>query len=136
MKSRKSLYRLVIITILCINLVSLGCAAKQVPGTSHTSQEAQTFKAVSIAFDAYDLAMSSLRMLQTNKIITLAKYNSIKDQYAWPLYRAIVAAQAAAEAYAKAPGEATLAKVTAALIAVADSQREFTKTIQSVQGGK
>ena len=120
--------------ILVVLLLLAGCAAKQVPGPTQTSQEAQAFKAVSIAFDAYDLGMSSLRMLQVNKIITLTKYTSIKDKYAWPLYRAIVAAQAAAEAYSQAPTDAMLGKVTAALVAVADSQREFTKVVQGVQG--
>ena len=133
MKSRKSLAHLAILVIVSINLVSMGCAGKQVVPGSTTSQAALAYKAVDTAYMAYDLAMSSLRMLQVNKIITLTQYNSIKDRVGWPVYHALVAAQAAAELYAKTPSDTALEKVKLALEAVAVAQAGFTKVVQGVQ---
>jgi hypothetical protein len=103
------------------------------------SPEAIAFKTVSIAFDAYDLGMLSLRTLQRTKIITQVQYDAAKKGVAWPLYNAIVAAEKAAHAYATAKPadkEGLYGKLTQAIFAMAGSQKEFTSLVTSLQGGK
>ena len=124
--------------ILVIMFLLAGCAStgKQATGTTQPSTEAVAYKALSVAFDAYDLGMTSLRMLQKNKIITTATYNQIKEKVAWPLYKAIVAGEAAAEKYAATKDASTLAQLTAALEVVAEAQKGFTSAVAKVQGDK
>lgn len=124
--------------VLVVLFLLAGCASigKQSTGTSQPSAEAVAYKALSVAFDAYDLGMTSLRMLQKNKIITTATYNQIKEKVAWPLYKAIVAGEAATEKYAKVKDDSTLAQLTAALEVVAEAQESFTGAVAKVQGDK
>lgn len=139
---------LLLLMILCLmaTLLAPACAPKsslpvaqpQTQGQQE-SPEALAFKAVTVAFDAYDLGMISLRTLQKAKIITQAQFDSAKKAVAWPLYNAIVAAEKTAQAYStgsSADKQSLYGKMTAALTAVAGSQKEFTALVGSLQGGK
>ena len=130
-----------LVIVLVILLFLVGCAGKQTTTTTQPSPEAVAFRAITMAFDAYDMGMFTLRTLQQspNHIITTAQYESIKTKVAWPLYRAIVAAEAAAEKYAAAPAadkDSLYEKLLQALLAITNSQKEFMQVIQSLQGGK
>lgn len=135
--------RLLLILCLASMFLVTSCAQKNsLPGETPTqtqSPEAIAFKAVTVAFDAYDLGMISLRTLQKANIITQVQYDATKKAVAWPLYNAIVAAEKAAQAYSTAKPadkESLYGKMTAALGAVAGSQKEFTALVTSLQGGK
>ena len=136
MKGKRNLAIVLVIMFLLAGCASTGKQATGTTGTSQPSTEAVAFKALTVAFDAYDLGMTSLRMLQKNKIITTATYNQIKEKVAWPLYHAIVAGEAAAEKYAKVKDSSTLAQLTAALEVVAEAQKGFTSAVAKVQGDK
>lgn len=130
-----------LLPILLICLLIFGCATSggNVKPPAPVSQEAVAYKAVSIAFDAYDVSMVTLRTLQTANLITLAQYEKIKKDVAWPLYNTIVAADSAAQKYAAAlPADKQnlYDQLTQALVAVAASQKELATTIKSLQGGK
>jgi hypothetical protein len=124
--------------ILVLLMILAGCAGKTGTTPATPSIEAVSYKAITMAYDAYDLGMRTLRILQTNKIITLEQYNTVKDKVGWPVYKALVVAQDAAQAYALAPaaGKATAeGKLTAALEALAGVQAQFTAAVKQLQGG-
>lgn len=138
MTHRKSKF----LVLLLVLALALACSPKPVTTGGETptqSPEAIAFKTVSIAFDAYDLGMLSLRTLQRTKIITQVQYDAAKKDVAWPLYNAIVTADKAAQAYATAKPadkESLYGKLTQAFLAMAGSQKEFTALVASLQGGK
>lgn len=130
-----------LLVLLLAFLLIFGCATSggnvQKPVT--ISQEAIAFKAVSIAFDAYDLSMTTLRTLQTANLITLTQFEKVKKNISWPLYNSIVAADSTAQKYAAAlPADKQnlYDQLTQALVAVAASQKELATVIKSLQGGK
>jgi hypothetical protein len=89
-----------------------------------------------MAFDAYDLGMTSLRTLQKQKIITEAQYQDVKNKVGWPFYNAIKAADSAANAWVAATSDSTYTRMVTALQEVANAQKDFTTLITSLQGGK
>lgn len=126
-----------LVVLLVVLLLLAGCAGKTA-GVSNPTIEAVSFKTVSLAFDAYDLGMTTLRTLQKTKVITAAQYTNFKDKYGWPLYLSIKAADDAAQQYAAAPKESKASlegKLTAALQALADNQGKFVKVVNDAQEG-
>ncbi len=125
--------------VLVVLLLLAGCAGKQVAGTNQPSPEAVAYKAISVAFDAYDLGMTSLAAMHRGNLISTSQFEAVKKKVVWPLYTAILAAEAAAQEYALAPAaskESVQGNLTKALEAVATAQKEFTKAVGKVQEGK
>lgn len=125
-----------VVAVIVVLLLLAGCAGKA--GVSNPTIEAISFKTITLAFDAYDLGMTTLRTLQRTKVITQAQYTSFKDKYGWPLYQSIKAADDAAQQYAAAPKESKASmegKLTEALKALADNQGKFVKVVNDAQEG-
>jgi hypothetical protein len=123
--------------VLVLLMVLAGCA-KTTTTPATPSIEAVSYKAITLAYDAYDLGMRTLRILEQNKIITAEQYTAVKDKVGWPVYKALVAAQTAAQAYALAPAadKATAeGKLTAALEVLATNQANFVEVVKSLQKG-
>jgi len=89
-----------------------------------------------MAFDAYDLAMSSLRTLEQQKVITTAKYTEIKDKFGWPCWKAIKAADIAANAWVSSKNASNYDKMNAAFTAMYDVQKLLNTQVTQLQGGK
>lgn len=125
--------------VLVILFILIGCAGKGVVNTTQpTSVEGIAFKTITLAFGAYDLGMTTLRTLERNKVITSAKYKSIKDSVAWPFYKALMAAETAAQEYATSPAVSKTTvegKLNQALLSLNTFQSIFIETIQDI-GGK
>lgn len=127
------------VLLVCLLVMSCATSGGNVKPPAPISQESVAYKAVSIAFDAYDVSMVTLRTLQTANLITLTQYEKVKKDVAWPLYNAIVAADSVAQKYAAAlpaDKQTLYDQLTQALVAVAASQKELATTIKSLQGGK
>jgi hypothetical protein len=107
-------------------------------GTTPQPQSAKAiaYKSMDMAFDAYDLGMTTLRTLQKSGVITAAKYTEIKDKVGWPAYNAIKAADDAVQAWAAAETTSNYDKMTAAFQVMTASQKSFTDLLTSLQGGR
>jgi hypothetical protein len=89
-----------------------------------------------MAFDAYDLAMSSLRTLQKLDKITEAQFQSIKEKYGWPCWRAIKAADVAVSAWASNKSASNQAKMDAAFDSMYQLQKLLAAQVTQLKGGK
>jgi len=89
-----------------------------------------------MAFDTYDLGMTTLRTLQKQKIITSAQYTSVVDNFGWPCWKALKAADVAADAWMAAKSATTLEAMNTAFTAMSDVQKLLSGEITKLQGGK
>lgn len=134
-------HRFNVFVLLLILLFVFGCATGggNVQPPAPVSQEAVAFKAVSTVFEAYDMSMTALRILEASNLITFDQFNKIKKDIAWPLYNSIVAADVIAQRYATAPAaekQNLYDQLTQALAAVAAGEKELATVIKSIPGGK
>jgi hypothetical protein len=91
---------------------------------------------VALAFDAYDLGMTTLRTLQSQKLITSERYTEIKDKFGWPCWRAIKAADLAVEAWYTHKNASTLSQMNAAFETMYELQKLLSTQVVQLQGGK
>ena len=119
----------------CGGQVATQPGATPVPAQSQ-SQEAVAYKAVALAFDAYDLGMTTLRTLQVQKIITSAQYASIKDTYGWPAWKAIKAADVAVNAWVAVKSDSAFTQMQGAFTAMYEAQKLLSTNVTQLQGGK
>ena len=128
-----------LLVLLTMFLALAGCQSLQpgisAPGLSQ-SPEAIAYKAVLLAFDAYDLGMTTLRTLEQQKVITSAQYASIKDTYGWPAWKAIKAADVAVNAWVGSKSDSTYTQLQTAFAAMYEAQKLLSTEVTQIQGGK
>lgn len=113
-----------------------------VPSATVSKQETPeqfAFKTINLAFDLYDLGMTTAATLHRTKVITTQQWTQVKDT-GRVLWKAIQSAEAAAENYAKAkstdPQRATLfGEMDRAITAMLGSKKEFLSLVEAVQKG-
>jgi len=119
----------------------LGCPPP--PGTvaKQETLEQYAYKTIKLAFDLYDLGMTTAATLHRNKVITDQQWTTVKDK-GRVLWNAVRAAEAVSEKYAAAkPGDpektALLNDMDRAIGAMLGSKQEFLALIEALQkGGK
>ena len=136
-RNQLPLYLLLLLSLFLI----LGCPPKLtttpgVPSQPSQSAESVAYKTVLMAFDAYDLGMITLRILQKQKIITEAQYTAIKDKYGWPCWTALKAADVAVNTWISTKNAADFEKMNQTFTSMYELNRLLSNQITQIQGGK